>query len=117
MKQEKLNLGQTLYFRSKENFRPSGAVTVVSVGRTWAWLSNRLRLNAVTRELDDQKYGYAKPGVIYNSEADYLLEKGSQTAYNHLADLIRANQRGNPSKLPTIERISKAAEILGLKMP
>lgn len=73
-----LKTGMSLYWVPVERRTAEPClITVVSVGRKWATLSNHLRVDVQTGEVERQKYGHPIPGVYLANEAEYLefLEK------------------------------------------
>lgn len=72
-----LKSGMSLYWVPIERRDAPCQITVVNVGRKWATLSNRLRVDVQTGAVEPQKYGYTIPGVYLENKAEYLefLEK------------------------------------------
>lgn len=72
-----LAVGQSLFWVPADHREKPHSIKVESVGRKWAVLSNRFRVDVQTGDVERQKFGYICPGVYLASEAQYFefLEK------------------------------------------
>lgn len=102
-------VGQTLYFvyRDRRMGSPRG-VTVTRVGRKWAEIGGRLRIDVSTWEADGGDF--MPPGQCYASKDEYDAEVRLANAWL----LLRNNMPTRPTGGVTIDDIAKAAALLGL---
>ena len=110
-----LTLGASLYFVPSYHTRVKGrVVTVDSVGRKWATLSNGYRVSLETGEFEPQNHGYSNPGVLYESESAFLVEDALTRAWSSLVRDLQVAKRPEGISLEVIGRVREA---LGLRSP
>lgn len=106
-----LQIGQTLYFVPRHlRDRRSENVTVEKIGRKWATLSNRHRIDIETLVVDGGEY--SSPGRCYLSKDEYEAESALQSTWNSFKREIERQ-----SRIPggvTVERIAEARKLLNL---
>lgn len=103
-----LKQGQMLWFVPAYMKSDGYEVIVVKVGRTWANLSNRRRIDIKTMIVDGR--GSASPGVCYLSQTDYQKRTELNAAWSVFHDEIR-NQWEPPAGV-TIDDINQARALL-----
>lgn len=108
MSRPKLEVGMKLWFQASARYHDSREVTVLSIGRKWAQLDNRLRIDVTTWLADGGKYN--SPGRCYESlegwENEARLEAEWSSLRRHVSD-----KWSRPNGV-TIEDMQKAAELL-----
>lgn len=105
-----LKVGDELYFEPSErrSYLSAKMVTVTSVGRKWAGISNGLRIDKYTLHADPGKYN--SPGRCYVDREARLAEVASINAWQRM----RSDFPSHPIKPGlTAEQIAQAREILG----
>lgn len=106
-----LTVGQELFF---VNHQTRSAITqivsVVKIGRKWADLSNRHRIDMVTFRADGG--GYNSPGTAYLSEQIYRDKVALSRAWQSLTQKI-SGMYSIPTGM-TIEKIDQIADLLGI---
>lgn len=107
----KLAVGQELFWQGLGNYRHNNClVTVTKVGRKWAELSNRHRIDMVTLSADGK--GYSSPGACWLSQAHYEAKVITGTAFTNLKNKMRFQ----PSDGVTIQDIYEAAKLLRIEL-
>ncbi len=86
-----LFVGNSLWWVSNYNAKTQEAVTVTKVGRKWATLSNRHRINVDTMAVDGGEY--VPPGRCYSSRAAYEQEAMASAAWDALRRDIQDAKR------------------------
>lgn len=109
----KLQEGTELWWVPSNQYRAKEPVTVIKVGRKWAELSNRFRIDLETMEGDGGK-GYSSPGKAWQSQADYEAYMAIQTAWNDLRNDIYKLWRSPPNV--TVEAINSLRRQIGLEV-
>lgn len=85
--EEKLFAGQVLLYVPHDLRRAAPyEVTVTKVGRKWAEISGRNRIDVKTLALDAR--GYSSPGRCWRSLAEYEADKALQEAWRELRQLM-----------------------------
>lgn len=109
----KLEVGQKLYWVGGHNYNKSGTgeVTVVTVGRKWANLSNRYRIDIQTLFGDGGQYN--SPGRCYLSREEYESKARLEKSWDTLHRAIR--DRWSVPAGVTEETIHKVMDLLGMK--
>ena len=100
--------GKKLFWVANNNARIQADVTVLSIGRKWASLSNRERIDIKTLEADGR--GYSSPGKCYESREAYELSIETQKAWSKLYNGLTW---ALPSGM-TLEKINEIRSILSL---
>lgn len=104
-----LKEGQTLWWvPNQRHAGPQREVIVQKVGRTWAQLSNRFRIDKNTLIADGGEY--ISPGRCYLSEVAYIQYVNLIAAWNALTSDLRYSR---PEGV-TIEDIEVARVLLGI---
>lgn len=107
-----MQVGDTLFFvptGQSRIFTPR-TVTVTQVGRKWALIGRRLRVDIKTMQCDGR--GYASPGKCYPNEEAYRAEQELFNAWKGLADWLR--NRYSPPEGITLETIQQVKGLLGV---
>ena len=105
----KLKVGQTLFM--VKTYGGNRLVTVTKVGRKWATLNTRHRVNIETLIVDGGNYN--SPGKCYLTEAEYRQKIELETTWEKLKNKL------NWARLPegiTTTDILEAAKILKIDM-
>lgn len=109
-----LAVGDKLWFVHRERRHSSGQeVTVVNVGRKWAKLSNRERIDMETLVADGS--GYTSPGQAYLSEADYAAKVSRDRAFDSFRRKVEAFGYYQRMSI-TEDQVRRAAAILGIDL-
>lgn len=113
MADRELQVGDVLwYVPSDKRWDKPHAVTVEKVGRVWADLGRRFRIDKRTLVVDGR--GYTSPGRCYWSKAEWNGIAERCKAWDHIKEAIRY---GGPPDGVTIEAIQAAANLLGVTLP
>lgn len=107
-----LTVGQSLFFVNNQTRQETTrTVTVLSVGRKWAELDNRTRIDMVSLRADGR--GFTSPGTAYLSEGDYREKVVIRDAWNSLSRHL-----GRLHSMPagmTVEKMDQIADLLGIE--
>lgn len=107
-----LTVGQKLYWVPFDgHHHQEGEVTVLSVGRRWAKLSNQSRIEIETLRGDAGHY--AVPGRCWLSKQDYMQATRAEAAWTALWKQFDRHRR---PECVTYEHILAAAQLLGLTL-
>lgn len=112
---EKLVVGQKLWYVPGDRHSPTQRpheVTVASVGRKWATLTNRTRVDMGTMQVEYTGYGWH--GQCWLSRAEWEAEEYRQRAWRLIREAI--GYRDAPSDIST-DAIRQAAALLGITLP
>ena len=113
MSERTLKTGDVLWYVPRDRrFAKPHSVTVGKVGRVWADIGFRSRIDKTTLVADG--HGYSSPGRCYWSESEWAEGVARDRAW---AQLRGAFGYGPPSSGVTAEDIRTAAKLLGLKLP
>jgi hypothetical protein len=108
-----LTVGQTLWYVPRElRFQKPSEVTVQKIGRKWAQVDYRLRIDVQTLIADGGDY--SSPGRCYLSREEYEAELARRDAWRDFCKLLRWSRQ---PRAATIEAIEQAQILLGLKRP
>lgn len=113
MSDTKLHEEMELWWVPANPYRAKELVTVVKVGRKWAELSNRFRIDVDTMEGDGGK-GYSSPGKAWPSQVDYEAYMAIQAAWNDLRNDIYKMWRSPPGV--SVESINSLRQQIGLEV-
>lgn len=106
----KLTVGQKLWFVSNHRgFRDQREVTVLRVGRKWADIGRRLRIDVESLIVDGGDY--SSPGRCYTSKEEYERIRNRALAWNKFTRDI--HNKNIPDSVTT-EDIFEAARLLGI---
>lgn len=109
----KIHVGQQLYWVPSQPYAYSkGMTTVTKVGRKWAELDNRYRIDIRTMVADGG--GYSSPGRCYQSQEEHERIVEEQRTWSTFRDKI-ANKYRCPDGITT-EKIREAAKVLGINL-
>lgn len=105
----KLYVGQSLYFvyRERRMGKPM-EVTVTKIGRKWAEVGDRHRIDVETWEADGR--GFTSPGQCYESKDEYDDEVHFIKSWLRLRNYMPAR----PPSGVTIDDVLAATALLGL---
>ena len=110
-----VTVGQKLWFVPSSRIGNAREVTVLKVGRLWAYLSDMTvsdaRMDIHTLCLDGR--GYASPGKCYASREEYERIIGVSTLWN--AFIRRVQRPGRPEDITEAD-IRAAAAILHIEI-
>lgn len=86
---DKLEVGQELYYvPANRRYATPQVVTVEKIGRKWAQLSNRERIDIATRRADGGDY--SSPGTCWSSKEEYELAVYTQKLWQAFTDGVKA---------------------------
>jgi len=101
-----ITLGQELWFVRSDHQRTAHKLTVTAVGRKWATMSDRSRLDMATMRMEDPRHG-----CVYLCEGDYLRERENKDAWNRLLTVFRCTYAPQPGV--EARHIAEARKLLG----
>ena len=108
---ERLRVGQNLWWVWRNGRRGEPCeVTVVKVGRKWAELSNRYRIDLIGMWADGGKY--MSPGACYLSREHYERAVALSRKWLRFQNAVRRRS----SEGTTIDAIEAAASALGIEL-
>lgn len=106
-----ISVGQTLCFVGAHRFNAGARdVVVTKVGRKWAQLDNRYRIDIQTLEADGA--GYTSPGRCYISRAEFEDEQRRNEVWSALRKAVNSHNR-----LPDTISTSQIESILKILNP
>lgn len=103
-----IEVGQKLYFVPNNRYGARRDVVVTKVGRRWAAIGPRMRVDVNTLRVDGR--GYMSPGQCWLSEAAYREELALQAEWDSLNGYVSRRHRV-PEGI-TIEAIRQVKELL-----
>lgn len=103
-----MQVGDELYWVPRQSYGKRGTVSVEKVGRIWAYLSNRYRVDVKTLEADGG--GFSSPGRCFTSEAEYLRHTAAWDAWQKFQQRV-SHSYGFPPGM-TLEKIHAMTELL-----
>jgi hypothetical protein len=110
-KLKKLKVGQKLFL--VRNYGPSIEVEIEKVGRKWAQLDNRYRINIETMCVDGG--GGNSPGRCYFSEVEYRQKVESDNFWRNFIRKVNQYNWNTPSGI-TVDDMRDAAKILKINL-
>jgi hypothetical protein len=106
-----LVVGQELFWAGAGNYRGRNySVTVTKVGRKWAELSNRHRIDLETMIADGKEY--TSPGRCWVTETHYAATVLTGNAFTNLKNKMAFR----PADGVTIQDIYEAAKLLRIEL-
>jgi hypothetical protein len=109
----KYEVGQKVWFQSRDRTGTAGERTITSVGRKWVQLDHgRYRVKLGSCEVDGA--GYSSPGTLYSSKEEYEQHLVVVHAWTNLRRTIERSWY--PPDGITLESIQAAAAELGFTM-
>jgi len=101
-----ITIGQDLWFVRSNHPRTAHKLTVIAVGRRWATLSDRSRLDIALMQMEDPRHGR-----VYLCEGDYLREAENKDAWDRLLIDFRCVYEPKPGV--EARHIAEARKLLG----
>jgi len=110
---EKLVVGQMLWLVPPDRQQSPGWVTVEKIGRKWAFVSGRRKVDALTLESERTGFGHDTHGTFYLTQEEWREEERRRKMWR----TIRGNIDLSPPDDISTDAIRQAAALLGITLP